>query len=135
MTLLTPSISGLADAALVALRLHDVCGRFAAAALIDDDDTVIDLHPYVGCDACLFCAIERAIRTADDWQSADRIVLFSGDRRTSEPAREDDIRIFQQLRREVEQYDLELFDWIQTDGDLIRSLTFTCDAEPAWDRP
>ena len=41
--------------------------------------------------------------------------------------------MYQSLRDALDDHDIELLDWIQTDGDDVRSLTFTCDVVPNWD--
>jgi len=134
MTQRTHTITDLAEAAFVAIGLHDILGRFAAAALIDDEDaTIIDLRPFAGDETCVVCAVEWALHVADDWQSAHRLVLLSSDPRSLRDAREDDIRLFQELRRELESHGFALVDWIQTDGSDIRSLSFTCDVTSGWD--
>ena len=133
MTVRTLTIDDLTDAALVALGLHNLCGRYSAAALIDeDDDTVLDLRPFIGDDACIVCAAEWALNAADGWRTPLHVVLFSSDERPLHEVREADIQLFQQLRLALEEADLDLVDWVQTDGHCFRSLTFTCDTDPYW---
>lgn len=130
----TPTISGLSEAMRVALALHDLYGRFAAAAVVDDlDGTLLDLRPFAGEAACVVCAVEWALQVADDWHHAHRIVLLSGDGHPVREPRELDIRIFQEVRRELRAHGMTLVDWIQTDGDDLRSMTLTCDVRSGWD--
>jgi hypothetical protein len=128
----TRAINDFADAASAAVGLHELYGSFAAAALLDDDGTILDMRPFAGDDTCIVCALEWALDVADDWHNAQEIVLLSGTSQSLRDAREDDIRMYQGLREEIATYDMELIDWIQTDGSDIRSLTFTCDVSPRW---
>jgi hypothetical protein len=134
MHVCTLTIHDFTDAALVALGLHDLCSRYAAVALVDeDDDTVLDLRPYFGDDACVVCASEWASEAATGWRDAAvGVVLFSSDGRPVTEVREHDIELFRRLRSDLEAERLDLIDWIQTDGDCFRSLAFTCDTNPYW---
>jgi len=130
----TRAINQFADAACAAVGLHDLYGRFTAAAVIDDDDgTILDMRPFAGEEACVVCAVEWALNVAEGWHAAHRVVLLSGGGAPLRDAREDDIRMYQTLREALDVDGIELVDWIQTDGDDIRSLTFTCDITPNWD--
>jgi hypothetical protein len=132
----TRAITQFADAVSAAAGLEALYGRFAAAALLDDEDgTILDMRPFTGEATCVMCALEWALGVADDWRSAHRVVLLSGGGGSLRELREDDIRMYQTLRETLDGYDIELVDWIQTDGDDIRSLTFTCDISPNWDDP
>jgi hypothetical protein len=130
----TPVITHFSDAVQAALGLHQLYGRFTAAALIDDDDgTILDMRPFSGDDACVVCSIEWAARIATDWHRAHGVVLLSSSQASLDECREDDVRMYQSLHDALAQHDLQLIDWIQTNGDDIRSLTFTCDVTPSWD--
>jgi hypothetical protein len=129
----TRAINHFADAVCAAVGLHQLYDRFAAAALLDDDGTILDMRPFAGDDACVACAVERALTVASDWHSAQQIVLLSGAPHSLRDAREDDIRLYQGLRDDIAAEGMELLDWIQTDGADVRSLTFTCDVTPSWD--
>jgi hypothetical protein len=130
----TRAINQFADAVSTAVGLDALYGRFAAAALLDDDDgTILDMRPFTGEATCVVCALEWALGVADGWHSAHRVVLLSGGGGSIRDVREDDIRMYQNLREALDAHGVELLDWIQTDGDQIRSLTFTCDITPNWD--
>jgi hypothetical protein len=132
----TRVITQFAEAVHVALGLHELYGRFAAAALLDDEDgTIVDLRPFSGEDTCVVCALERALNVAHDWQHAHRVVLLSAASSSLHESREDDIRMYQSLSDVLDEHGVELVDWIQTDGVDVRSLTFTCDVSPRWDAP
>jgi hypothetical protein len=130
----TSAINSFFDAAGAAVGLHGIYGRFAAAALLDDHDgTILDMRPFTGHDTCVVCAIEWALMLSDDWHSAHRVVLLSGGADSLRDPREDDIRLYQNLREALDEHAVELVDWVQTDGSDVRSLTFTCDVTPNWD--
>jgi hypothetical protein len=130
----TRAINQFADAVGAAIGLQTLYGRFAAAALLDDEDgTILDMRPFTGEDTCVVCALEWALGVADGWHAAHRVVLLSGGGGSPRRLREDDVRLYQGLREALDAHDIELVDWIQTDGDDIRSLTFTCDITPNWD--
>jgi hypothetical protein len=131
------AIHDFADAVGAAVGLQELYGRFAAAVLLDDDGAIVDMRPFAGEHACIACAIEWAINLVDrpraDRPRADRIVLLSGEVSSVRAPKEDDIRVYQELGDELDHHGFELVDWVQTDGTLIRSLTFTCDVAPHWD--
>lgn len=130
----TRAINHFADAVCAAVGLHQLYDRFAAAALLDDDGTILDMRPFAGEDACVACAIEWAIAVATDWRSAHQIVLLSsGTPHSLRDVREVDIRLYQGLRDDIAAEGMELVDWIQTDGADVRSLTYTCDVTPSWE--
>ncbi len=129
----TRAIHQFAEAAYAAVGLYELYGRFAAAALLDDDGTILDMRPFTGDDTCVVCALEWALNVADDWMSAHRVVLLSGSPSSLRDPREDDIRMYQSLRDALDDHDVDLLDWIQTDGNEVRSLTFTSDVVPNWD--
>ncbi len=131
----TRVITQFAEAVHVAVGLHELYGRFAAAALLDDDGTILDMRPFSGDDTCVVCALEWALNVADDWQHAHRVVLLSAASGSLHECREDDIRMYQSLSDVLDEHGIELVDWIQTDGVDVRSLTFTCDVTPRWDDP
>jgi hypothetical protein len=128
----TRAINQFAEAVYAAIGLYELYGWFAAAALLDDDGTILDMRPFAGDDTCVVCALEWALNVAGDWHSAHRVVVLSGTPGSLRDPREDDIRMYQSLRDALDDHDLELIDWIQTDGADVRSLTFTCDVVPNW---
>jgi hypothetical protein len=128
----TRAINHFADAACAAVGLQELYGRFAAAVLLGDDGEIVDMRPFAGERACVACAIEWAVNFVDH-PRAHRIVLLSSDSSSVRHAKEDDIRLYRELCDELDLNGFELVDWIQTDGDLLRSLTFTCDLAPNWD--
>jgi hypothetical protein len=130
----TRVITHFAEAVRVAVGLHELYGRFAAAALLDDEDgTILDMRPFSGDDTCIVCALEWAVDVAEDWHRAHRVVLLSAASGSLRECREDDIRMYQMLRDALGEHAIELIDWVQTDGVDVRSLTFTCDVTPNWD--
>lgn len=129
----TPVITHFAEAVHTAVGLQDLYGEFAAAALLDDDGTILEMRPFSGDDTCVVCAVEWAVNVADDWQCAERVVLLSSASGPLRECREDDVRLYQRLHDALDVHGIELVDWIQTDGDDIRSLTYTCDLAPTWD--
>jgi hypothetical protein len=129
----TRTMTDFASAVHTALALHDLYGRYAAVALLDQTGEIIDMTPFSGDAACVLCALEWAAGVDELKVGADRAVVLSGTTEMVLDLREDDIRLFQLMRDELGRCDVEVVDWIQTDGDQIRSLTFSCDVEPAWD--
>ena len=99
----TRAITQFADAVSAAAGLEALYGRFAAAALLDDEDgTILDMRPFTGEATCVVCALEWALDVADDWRSAHRVVLLSGGGGSLRDLREDDIRMYQGLREALD---------------------------------
>lgn len=128
------TIHDFAAAVRTVLALHDVYGRFAAVALLDDDDAIIDMTPFSGEATCVMCAVEWAHALAHAEPRVSRAVVLSGAADLAPELREDDVRLFQAAREHLEAVDLEVLDWLQTDGEQIRSLAFSCDVDPPWTR-
>jgi hypothetical protein len=129
----TRSIADFTAAVHTALTLHGLYGRYVAVALLDDAGGIIDMTPFAGPDACVLCAVEWANSVSHSDPRATRAVLLSGTERSVRELREDDVRLYQLIRDELAGVDLDVLDWIQTDGDQIRSLTFSCDTTTAWE--
>lgn len=130
----TRTISSFSSAVLTVLSLHDLYGRFAAVALLDGGGAIIDMTPFSGDAACVLCAVEWATCLAEGDERAAHAIVLSADGDPVVELREDDIRLFQLMRDELGRADLDVLDWIQTDGDQVRSLSFSCDVETAWER-
>jgi hypothetical protein len=129
----TRSIHSFADAVATALGLYDLYGRYAALALLDDDRTIIDMTPFSGDAACVLCAVEWADCLLHSDPHSSQAVLLSGTEQSVLELREDDVRLFGFIRDELGALDVEVLDWIQTDGENIRSLAFSCDVDTVWE--
>jgi hypothetical protein len=126
------TIHDFTAAVRTALGLHEIYGRFAAVALLDDDHRIIDMTPFSGEATCVMCAVEWAHALAHTEARASHAVVFSGGEQLSSDLREDDVRLFQTVRDALEALDLVVLDWLQTDGEQLRSLAFSCDVDPSW---
>jgi hypothetical protein len=129
----TRSIADFTAAVHTALALHGLYGRYVAVALLSTDGEIVDMTPFAGEDACVPCAVEWANTVSHSDPRATRAVLLSGSDLSVRQLREDDIRLYQLARDALAGVDLEVLDWIQTDGDQIRSLAFSCDTVTAWE--
>ncbi|MGQ0802620.1 MAG: hypothetical protein ACT4PI_01970 [Actinomycetota bacterium] len=121
-------IKGFADAVGAAMGIKDRFGHGHGAALLDDDGVVLDLT--------LFTADEHTVDTALGWAycfvlnhpHTRRLVLLSAVRDSVRTPREDVLAVLRRARDEFAHCGVEIVDWIQSDGDDIRSVAFT--AEP-----
>lgn len=135
MTSLTRSIPDFTAAVHTAITLHDLYGRYATVAVLDPEGRILDMTPFAGDDACVLCATEWAACRCGSDERADHAVVLSGSGGSVLELREDDVRLFHFIRDELASCELEVLDWIQTDGQQVRSLAFSCDVVPAWDEP
>jgi hypothetical protein len=125
-------IKGFADAVGAAMGIQDRFGHGHGAAMLDDDGVVLDLT--------LFTADEHTVDTALGWAycfvlnhpHARRLVLLSAVRDSVRTPNEDDLAVLRRARAEFAHCGVEIVDWIQSDGDDIRSIAFTTDRH-AWD--
>jgi hypothetical protein len=128
----TRTIHDFPTAVRTVLALHQLYGRFAAVALLDLDDQIIDMTPFSGEAACVMCAVEWSLAFVHADRRARRAVVLSGADELAPDLREDDVRLFQSVRHHLEALDVQVRDWLQTDGAEVRSLAMSCDVEPAW---
>jgi hypothetical protein len=119
------------DAVAAVLGIRDRFGAGHGVAVLDLTGRVIDLTVFTGED--------HTIDTALDWAScvtlndplASRMVLLSAVGWGLRPVREADLELLRLARRVFGEDGVEVVDWVQTDGEDIRSLAFTL--EPgAW---
>ena len=124
-------IHGFGDAVGAATGIRDRFEHGHGAAMLDEHGVVLDLT--------LFTADEHTVDTALGWAycfvlnhpQTRRVVLLSAVRASVRTPREDDLAILRRARKEFAHCGVEIVDWIQSDGDDIRSLAFTADHD-AW---
>ncbi len=120
------------DAVGFALELADRYAFVAAAALLDADGVPVDVAVVEGLGSPIEPVVAWAAG-ADGWRSAPRRTLLISIR-PFDPGvvAEDDLRRYRQARWSLGRAGCHLIDWIETDGDLVRSYAYlTCPAE-AW---
>ena len=126
------AIRGFADAAATVLDLHEEFGFCHTAACLDDDGNVLDLTVFTD-------PHTHSIESALDWAFCltvnddrfTRLVAFStGSEPVIEPS-EGDLAVFRLMRTAFGRHGVEVLDWIQCDGDNVRSLAFT-ERPDAW---
>lgn len=128
-----PPIRTFEDAVCEGFALSESFKQAQTAALLDDDGHILDMTVF-----------SRDVHTVDvalDWahcmlcniEGIARIVLFSITKQPVEDIKEDDIRTFEAAREVFRrEWDVDLLDWIQCDGDQMRSLAFTL-SKDAWE--
>ena len=128
------AIRGFVDAIAEAMAIQQRFGRGHAAAVLDDAGTLLDLT--------VFTAREHSMHDALDWAScmvldddrATRLVLLSAVTTSVREPREADLDVLRRARVLFGDRGVTVVDWIQTDGEDIRSLAFTLGID-AWDPP
>lgn len=127
-----PALRSFRDAIGFALELADRYAFVAAAVLLGPNGQPIDLAVAEG----LGSSIEPVVAWAagiDGWGAVPRRSLLISVRPFDpEVIREADLRRYRQARWSLAGAGCHLVDWIETDGDLVRSYAYvTCPAE-AW---
>jgi hypothetical protein len=127
-----PPITSFRDATGFALELADRYAFVSAAVLLGPGGTPIDIATAEGIDA----GIEPVVAWAagiDGWRPPPLVALVISVRSVDpDVVREADIRRYRQARWSRGSAGCHLVDWIETDGDLVRSYAYlTCPAE-AW---
>ncbi len=130
----TLAIRGFVDALAEAVAIQQRFKRGHAAAVLDDAGTLLDLT--------VFTARDHSMHDALDWAScivlgdvrAARVVLLSAATSSVRQLCEADLDLLRQARARFGERGVTIVDWIQTDGEDIRSLAFTIGID-AWDPP
>jgi hypothetical protein len=128
----TLTIRGFADAIAGALAIHHRFRRGHAAAVLDATGTVLDLTVFTACDHSMGDALDWAACVVRSDERARRLVLLSAVTTGVRQPREADLAGLRQARARFEEQGVTVVDWIQTDGEDIRSLAFTLGID-AWD--
>ena len=126
------AIRGFVDAIAEAMAIQQRFRRGHAAAILDDAAALLDLT--------VFTARDHSIHDALDWAScialgdhrATRMVLLSAVTTGVRQACEADLDVLRRARARFGERGVTVVDWIQTDGEDIRSLAFTLGFD-AWD--
>lgn len=122
-------IESFVEAAYAALDLRDRHACAHVAALLDDDGYVVDFHPFVGPDHSVESALHWADCMITNYPEIQRMILLSAVANEVLTLRETDLDLFRRARRAYEP-EVEVVDWILTDGEHIRSLSCSIDPEP-----
>lgn len=123
-------IESFVEAAYAALDLRDRHPRAHVAVLLDDDGRVVDFEPFVGPDSSVDQALHWADCMVATYPEIQRMVLLSAVDDEVLTLRESDLDRFRWARQSYECDDVEVVDWILTDGEHIRSLSCSVDPEP-----
>ncbi len=107
--------------------------RQHAVLLLDDHGRSVDFHIFTDDEHDLTHAICVGMALVGWLPHVRSVVLFSEVERIGDLA-EDDARTWQQLVAAFDEQGVQLLDWIHTDAESVRSMTISCDAEPAWQR-
>ena len=125
------AIRGFADAIAEALAIQQRFGRGHAAAVLDARGTLLDLTVFTAPDHTMHDALDWAACTVLNDERATRMVLLSAVTTSVRPACEADLDVLRRARARFGERGVTIVDWIQTDGDDIRSLAFTIGID-AW---
>jgi len=116
------TIDGFLDAAALALELHDLFGRYATAVGLSADGTVYDLTVFTDDRASFDAALDWAHCLVVGDPRVTRLVLMSSTASDLEILAEIDLDDYRAARDTFRTWDVEILDWLQTDGDTVRSM-------------
>lgn len=83
-------------------------------------------------EADVFSMIDRVVRHADREPAAFQTVFLRAGRDVGTELLEHDLALFRLARRRLAAEGLDLLDWIHTDGELLRSMSYASDPGRAW---
>ena len=130
----TLAIRGFVDAVAEAMAIQQRFTRGHAAAVLDDAGTLLDLTVFTARDHSMHDALDWASCMVLDDDRATRLVLLSAVTTTVRHPCEADLSVLRRARTLFGDRGVTVVDWIQTDGEDIRSLAFTLGVD-AWDPP
>ncbi|HEX6310404.1 MAG TPA: hypothetical protein VF152_02120 [Acidimicrobiia bacterium] len=119
------AIRGFTDAIAEALAIRQRFRRGHAAAILDDAGTILDLTVFTARDHSMHDALHWASCIASTDDRATRMVLLSAVTTSVRAPREGDLEMLRRARAVLGERGVSVVDWIQTDGDDIRSLACT----------
>lgn len=117
------TIASFSDAVAEAFALHDRFGRAHAVAVLDADGDVLDLTAFTKAPVDAAITWARCIVGGDDRPS--RLLVLSAVDRDPRKIRDEDARKLRLWRSLFRRYEVEVVDWILTDGQWLRSLAMT----------
>lgn len=127
------AIRGFVDAVAEALAIQHRFRRGHAAAILDDAGVLLDLTVFTARDHTIHDALDWATCMVRSEGRAARLVLLSAVTTGVRRPGEDDLGVLRRARVAFRERGVAVIDWIQTDGEDIRSLAFTLGID-AWDR-
>ncbi len=83
-------------------------------------------------EADVFSMIDRVVRHADREPTAFQTVFLRAGRDVGAELVERDLGLFRLARRHLAADGIDLLDWIHTDGELLRSMSYASDPSRAW---
>jgi hypothetical protein len=119
------AIRGFADAIAEALAIQQRFERGHAAAILDDAGTLLDLTVFTARNHTMHDALDWAGCIVRGDERATRIVLLSAVTVSVRQPCEADLDVLRHARAHFGERGVTVVDWIQTDGEDIRSLAFT----------
>jgi len=128
----TLAIRGFVDAVAEAMAIQQRFRRGHAAAVLDDAGTLLDLTVFTARDHSMHDALDWASCMVLNDDRATRLVLLSAVTTTVRQPCEADLDALRRARTLFGDRGVTVVDWIQTDGEDIRSLAFTLGID-AWD--
>lgn len=118
------------DAARLAGELLDRTHRHDAVVLFRGcrPERIEILPP----DADVFSMIDRAVAHASSQPLAFQTLFLRSGLDVGETLAEGDLALFRLARRRLATHGIDLLDWVHSDGELVRSMSYAADPARAW---
>jgi hypothetical protein len=126
------AIRGYGDAAAAAMGISEGHGYGHAAAALDAAGNLLDLTVFSEPHHTIYDALFYAHGLVLFDPTVTRLVLLSALRRDVSEVKERDIETLRGARRLFADCDVTVIDWIQTDGEQIRSVGLTTEQHACW---
>ena len=126
------TVSCFRDAVGLALQLSEDYAYAQVAVLLDDDGTGLDRRVFDGVGVGLMPVLAWCLSTAAGIGRPIDVLLLTA--RSIEPGvvREQDLAHYRRAERTLTGANLGLLDWIETDGELVRSFAYLIHPDTAW---
>lgn len=126
------TVSCFRDAVGIALELSDEYAYAQVALLLDGDGTQLDRRVFASVGVGLMPVLAWCLSTAAGLGQPVDVLLVTA--RSVEPGmvREHDLAQYRRADRILTGANLGLVDWIETDGEFVRSLAYLIHPETAW---
>jgi hypothetical protein len=126
------TVSCFRDAVGIALQLSEEYAYAQVAVLLDGDGSPLDRRVFDAVGVGLMPVLAWCLSTAADLDPPIDVLLLTA--RSIEPAlvREQDLAQYRRAERTLTGANLGLLDWIETDGELVRSFAYLIHPDTAW---
>ncbi|MCX7621221.1 MAG: hypothetical protein N2037_10310 [Acidimicrobiales bacterium] len=126
-------IVDLLDALQLTIDLYDRFGRFHAVVPLGTDGSVMSVVAFTGPRPNDYTDVNRAALIVMTTIDTNCLLLASYTPYSQREPHEADIEVFHRVSADFRKLNIEILDWVLTDGEHLRSMAYTC--RGGWSEP